>query len=248
MAEIQQWRLKIPSARSRTPLPDAADLETDSRPATALGSAPVQPPTPKRGGLRPKLSQYLAHNGPFGSGVKLNEAEHLPEEFQTVFPSWPREDPYPDPQPERLMDSIMCRLLADPYDTLDPRFNTALLQIFEAFRNLVDERNKLRAQLTEEVECRSSDKGIMQYAESKWRDERQAYKAEVKRLELIISKGKRGVADVALARQDSILRNRKALVRQDNEPADDGKETVLEFLEKTKLHEDPAWSSQRGKS
>jgi len=245
MAEIQQWRRKIPTARSRTPLPDALEVEADSRPATALGSAPTQPPTPKRG-LRPKLSSYLSHNGPFGSSIKPLEIEHLPEDLQLDFPSWPVREPFPAPDAERLIDSTMCRLLSNPYGALDPRFNGILLQIFEAFRALADERDQMQAQLVEEIECRSSDKGIMQYAEAKWRDERQAYRAEVKRLELIIAKGKRGVADVALARQDSVIRNRKAAASPEVQGGDDGKETVLEFLEKTKRFEDPAWSGQRG--
>lgn len=245
MAEIQQWRRKIPTARSRTPLPDSLDPEIDSRPATALGTAPTQPPTPKRG-LRPKLSSYLSHNGPFGSSAKPQEVELALEDTQLDFPSWPVREPFPIPNPERLIDSIMCRLLSSPYEPLEPRFNGILLQIFEAFRTLADERDQAQTHLAEEIAHRSSDKGIMQYAEAKWRDERQAYRAEVKRLELIIAKGKRGVADVALARQDSVIRNRRATASPEPENGGDGKETVLEFLEKTKRFEDPAWSGQRG--
>ena len=32
----------------------------------------------------------------------------------------------------------------------------------------------------------------------------------------------------------------------DDEQRDDGKETVIQFLEKTRMFEDPTWSSQRG--
>lgn len=244
MAEIQQWRRKIPTARSRTPLPDALEVDTESRPATASGAYPALPPTPKRG-LRPKLSSYLSQ-GPFGSSAKPSDVEHVLEGSQLDFPSWPVRESFPSPDPERLIDSIMCRILSDPYDALDPRFNGTLLHIFEAFRNAADGRDRLQVQLDEEVASRSSDKGIMQYAEAKWRDERQAYRAEVRRLELIISKGKRGVADVALARQDSIIRNGKTSTNPELGEGDDGKETVLEFLEKTKRYEDPAWSGQRG--
>lgn len=136
--------------------------------------------------------------------------------------------------------------MSDPYEALDSRFNGALLQIFEAHRHLKDEQALLEKQVSEEADARSVERSAMQHAEAKWEEERQTYKAEVKRLELVIARGKRGVAEVALVRQDSLLHRRQQMTTPDDE--DDGKETVFEFLEKTKRFEDPAWSSQRGKS
>lgn len=136
--------------------------------------------------------------------------------------------------------------MSDPYETLDPRFNGALLQIFEAYRDLEDQQALLKKQVSEEGDARSVERSAMQHAEAKWEEERQTYKAEVKRLELVIARGKRGVAEVALVRQDSLLHRRQQMTTPEDE--DDGKETVFEFLEKTKRFEDPSWSSQRGKS
>ena len=59
----------------------------------------------------------------------------------------------------------------------------------------------------------------------------------------ILAKGKRGLAEVTLARQDSVIRHSK-YYRKGN---DDSLETIFEFLEKTKRYEDRAWSSQRGR-
>jgi hypothetical protein len=236
-----QWRRKLPVARSRTPMFEATEPEGDGRSSSAMAT---HPPTPKKG-LRPKLSSYWTSNGPFG--VVKPEPEAPPDDYSIPsFPSWAVEDPFPDPNAEQLIDSIMCRLMTDPYKPLDGRFNGMLLQIFEAYRNVCDERDGGWARLNEEIDARAADKSSMQRMEEDWDCERRAYKAEVKRLELIIAKEKRGVAAVVQARQDSIIRRRKQMDSPDDEDMDDGKETVIQFLEKTRRFEDPAWSSQRG--
>ena len=135
--------------------------------------------------------------------------------------------------------------MSQPYDALDTRFNGALLQIFEVYRNLSDQRERLERSLAGETDNRLAERSTAQRAEHEWEEEKRSYKAEVKRLELVIAQGKRGVAEVALVRQDSLIRRKKQVVTPDDE--DDGKETVFEFLEKTKRFEDPAWSGQRGK-
>jgi cell division septum initiation protein DivIVA len=134
--------------------------------------------------------------------------------------------------------------MSQPYDALDTRFNGALLQIFEAYRNLLDQRERLERNLAGETDIRLAERSATQRAERAWEEEKQSYKAEVKRLELVIAQGKRGVAEVARVRQDSLIRRKKQVTTPDDE--DDGKETVFEFLEKTKRFEDPAWSGQRG--
>lgn len=244
MADIPQWRRKIPPSRSRTPLPDP---DQDIRPSSAMTGNTTRPPTPKKG-LRPKLSSYLSQSGPFASTTKPEpEPEPLFAEHPTPsFPSWVLEDPYPAPSAEQLTDAIMCRLMSRPYDALEPRFNGSLLQIFETHRDLADERNVLQERLTQEMQGRLVERSARQEAEQKWEEEKSTYKAEVRRLELVIAKGKRGVADVALVRQDSLIRRRKQMASPYDGEENDGKETVFEFLEKTKRFEDPSWSGQRG--
>ena len=138
------------------------------------------------------------------------------------------------------MDMVMCHLLNNPYNSLDPKFNTALLQIFESFRHLMDQNKTLMANLQQSTEREAALEYAMSAAADGFNCERQAYKAEVKRLELILAKGKRGLAEVTIARQDSILRQRRM-------SDDRTMETIFEFLEKTKRYEDRVWSSQRGK-
>jgi len=192
------------------------------------------------------LSSYLPQSGPFATASKHEpELTSAPSEGPTRrFPSWAVEDTFPNPSAEQLTDVVTCRLMSQPYDALDAGFNGTLLQILEAYRDLSDQRDRLERRITEEVESRFAERSETQQAETLWEEERRTYKAEIKRLELVIARGKRGVADVALVRQDSLIRRRKQMTTPDDE--DDGKETVFEFLEKTKRFEDPSWSGQRG--
>lgn len=206
-------------------------------------AASTRPSTPKKG-LRPKLSSYLSQSGPFGATSKPEPEPIFAELSTQSFPSWAIEDTFPHPSAEQLIHTILCRLMSQPYDALDTRFNGALLQIFEAYRNLSDQRERLERSLAGETDSRLAERSAAQRAEHGWEEEKQSYKAEVKRLELVIAQGKRGVADVALVRQDSLIRRKKQVITPEEE--DDGKETVFQFLEKTKRFEDPAWSGQRG--
>jgi hypothetical protein len=192
------------------------------------------------------LSSYLPQSGPFATTIKPEPelTSALSEGPTRRFPSWAVEDTFPNPSAEQLTDAVTCRLMSQPYDALPAGFNGTLLQILEAYRDLSDERDRLERRITEEVENRFAERSTTQRVESLWEEERRTYKAEVKRLELVIAKGKRGVAEVALVRQDSLIHRRKQMITPDDK--DDGKETVFEFLEKTKRFEDPSWSGQRG--
>lgn len=213
------------------------------RPPSALAGPSTRPPTPKKG-LRPKLSSYLSQSGSFGMMSKPEPEPIFAEPPTNNFPSWAVEDSFPNPGAEQLIDAIMCRLMSQPYDVLEPRFNSMILQIFEAFRDLTDQRDRLEATLTSETRGRLAEQAASRKSRLRWDEEKATYKAEIKRLELIIAKGKRGVADVALARQDSLVRRRRYTASPEDE--DDGKETVFEFLEKTRRVEDRSWSCQRG--
>ena len=233
MADIQQWRRMIQPTRARTPAVDHEDSD---------GVAP--PVTPKRG-LKPKLSSYFAKDAGSAFAVRADTSfTTLNDDWPgTLMPTWPDDEPYPDPEAEGLIDSIMCRLMTEPYASLEPRFNGMLLQIFESYRTVSDEKVQLQAQLDDDLKRRKALLQKLETAQKQWSDERQDYKVEVKRLELLLAKGKRGLAEVTLARQDSSLRQNDSERRAHQ---DDGLETIFEFLEKTKRYEDKAWSGQRG--
>lgn len=229
MTDIQQWRRMIP--RARTPAVDLEDLD-----------GLLSPTTPRKG-LKPKLSSYFTQNSAYvepRSGLSIGS--------DLLSPQWPTpvELPLPVPEVENLIEAIMCRLLANPCERLDVRFNAILLQIFESFRALDDEKKHLMADVQEQRDRREAREREMQLSYQKWEREKTEFKAEVRRLELILANGKRGLAEVTLARQDSVLRSRRKY-EDSSAMEDEAMETIFEFLEKTKRYEDKAWSSQRGK-
>ena len=230
MTDIHQWRRMIQPARVRTPAvePDEGSL--------------LSPTTPRKG-LKPKLSSYFSQNTTLSGPSKTDVVSEEDVFAQTSwYTSWSANGSAQSPDVERLIESVMCKLLADPYRPLDSRFNSMLMQIFEGYRHLRDEKNRLQLQLQQEAEKRDALEQALHDASDQWEVERQDYKAEVKRLELILAQGKRGLAEVTLVRQDSVLRHGK----QHSIGNDDTLETIFEFLEKTKRYEDRAWSSQRG--
>lgn len=223
MADIQQWRRMIQPTRARTPALDDADE--------------LSPTTPKQRGLKSKVSSYFdlaPQKSTFGQE----------ETSESQLPTWPLDQLYPDPNAEDEMDSVMCLLMAEPYKPLDVRFNGCLMRIFEGYLKLKGERDHLQRRVDQEVATCQAMLNKYNMAEKDWQDEKQDFKEEVKRLEVLLSKAsKRGLAEVTLARQDSKLRGRK---REDGSH----KETIFEFLEKTRLlhPSDSFYENQRGKN
>ncbi|GAB7363339.1 hypothetical protein MBLNU230_g3620t1 [Neophaeotheca triangularis] len=235
MAEVAQWRRKVPGGRPR---PAAANEDKDTEAASVAT-------TPKKR-VKPKLSSYFTSHSHASLASLPAEAYDstvlgttLPE-----LPSWPVADPFPDPDPDSLVEGVMIQLMEFPLKGLDPKFNNILMRIFECYRHLKDDLAEARTQLDRELD-RSYSVALKNHAaEQKWEEEKALYKDEVKRLEIIISKSNRGLAGVTMARQESVLR-RKQKESAEEEAVTDRKETVLEFLEGTKLFSDRGYSSQR---
>ena len=228
MTDINQWRRMIQPARVRTPAVEPED------------AALLSPTTPRRG-LKPKFPSYFTQHAALSGPSKTDLVSDEDVFNQNAWYSlWSSDDPAPNPDAEKLMETVMCKLLAEPYCALDPRFNSMLMQIFESYRCLKDDKERLQLEVDHETEKRDALERALHHASQQWETEKQDYKAEVKRLELILAKGKRGLAEVTLARQDSLIRHGK----QQSMGNDETMETIFEFLEKSKRE----WGSQRGKA
>ncbi|RMX82573.1 hypothetical protein D0867_16172, partial [Hortaea werneckii] len=192
------------------------------------------------------ISSYFTKDPGTAASVRVDAPTSLLDEKNSscVLPTWPDDESFPSPDAEGLVDSIMCRLMAQLYACLEPRFNSAILRLLESYRCMNDERQKLQQQFESEVKRGTLLYQRLQAAQKQWSDERQDFKAEIKRLELLLAKGKRGIAEVTLAREDSELRRKESVRR--SRGMDDGLETIFEFLEKTRRWEDKAYGSQRG--
>jgi hypothetical protein len=144
------------------------------------------------------------------------------------------------------MDSVLRRLMSRPCAPLDVQFNGVLLRIFEAFLSLRDERDTLQARL--DVAC-DERKGLVakfEIAQCEWHRERDEYRAEVKKLEVLLARtGEHGVKEVMLARQESLIRRPVRPHRPDDENIA-VKENVMEVLDRTLSRDRQVWSKQRG--
>lgn len=233
MNDIQQWRRMIQPSRARTPAVEHDDAEGISLPIT-----------PKRG-LKPKFSSYFTHNG---NRLKTEPSSASPADdpFLPHLPTWPAHQESPQLGADQLLDTVICRLLSDPYRSLDSRFNGAILYIFEAYQNLREEKERLECRVASEVFGRKSLVHRLQEAQKLWSEERQDYKDEIKRLELLIARGRGGLAEVTLARQGSGFRARESIRR--SQQLDPGLQTVLEAIDRTNRQAEKTWSNQRGLS
>ncbi|KAK3117143.1 hypothetical protein LTR53_001800 [Teratosphaeriaceae sp. CCFEE 6253] len=229
MNDIQHWRRMIQPNRTRTPAIEPAD---DSDGAAS-------PVTPRRG-LKPKISSMFTLHGT----VPKPDPSSGEDPFASRSPAWPDAQPYsPHPNPDSLIDAIMCRLMTDPHGNLDPRFNGMLMLVFESYRGVLDDKLQLQEQAEEASADREAMLSRLQQAQKQWTQERQEYKAEIRRLELLLAKGKRGLAEVTMARQDSRYRERESYRR--SELLDDGLRTIFEVLERNQRENEKTWSSQR---
>lgn len=230
---------RIQPSRARTPLPSSDPGE----PFVSVSN----PTTPRKKTLRPKLSSYFSQYIPTASNTLKHErlgAEYVYADRPASLPSEALDSVgYCQPEPEILMESLMTTLMSDPFHSLDARENASLMMIFEAYRSLRDQNAALADKLQTEIDCRFAGEVEAESAEKLWQQEREEYKAEIKRLELLIVKGKRGLVDVIRARQDSALRRGK---RAQTHGGENHQETMFEFLERTKIEDDEARMSQRG--
>ncbi|KAK5113537.1 hypothetical protein LTR62_003406 [Meristemomyces frigidus] len=231
MADITQWRRMIQPTRTRTPA-----LEPD------MPDEVVVPVTPRRG-LKPKISAYFTHHD--GGSPQRNPrfVHSIDDLIPPQLPTWPDDEPYPQPRTEGLIDSVMCRLLSKPYAALDARFNGIILQILESHRAALDDTARLQLELNDFVAGRKSMVRNLQQAQKQWADERLAYKAEIKRLELWIAGGAGGLAEVTIARQDSQLRQHENVRR--SQQIDASLQAIFDSLERANRLHGKTWSDQR---
>ncbi|KAI5204144.1 hypothetical protein E4T39_03733 [Aureobasidium subglaciale] len=233
MADIYQWRRRIQPGFPHALMPVGEQDETEPTITSVFGST--------RKKVRPKISSYFSHRGPSTGNARLSiwsadQRTSLKDTISEPCPTWPEGC---EPDVDQIMDSMMRTLMAEPYCPLDIKHNSPLLSIFEGFRNLRDENASLIRKLKYEVETRFASHHDLNVERERWQLEREEYKAEVKRLELIMSRDSEGVAGVMRARQGSLLRreNRRRSASDTDTGRNDPRETVFEFLERTRVED-----------
>jgi hypothetical protein len=80
-------------------------------------------------------------------------------------------------------------------------------------------------------------------AEERWTTEEAGYRAEIRRLEVIIAKGKQGMTELIRTREHSVIKRKRTHHKL---PSDEKLETAYEFLSRDQICQDAMRQGQRG--
>lgn len=203
-----------PVGREHTPQPSLLSgsdgpLLDDGRPrlsfSSTLPSVSSLPDLKKAGAKRPKFvaraSQYLI--GTYGKSKEPNYFADI--ELKRAS----------EPVPlEQIINSLQHELLANPLKPLGVERNGSLLRILEGYVSLQKERDLLAGKLRETVKRHDRNVDILEDERKEWKQNKEIFKAEIKRFEIVVAEGRTGLSQVALARQQSLMRGRaKAIGR-----------------------------------
>jgi hypothetical protein len=217
MADQQPWRRRMlpPLVRPRTPLAQTSSFDdllalhyhSDRNEPSLLVPEPLNP---SKRHSRPKFlaraSQY------FGSTAVPGKHASQPDKFHEPEPPKDLEHAHIN----QIVDTVFTRIATNLGKPLDAQNNELILRILEAYRDINDDKENLRKKLDDAANHCKTTLNILEGERKRWRQDELAYKAEIKRLELIIAHGKTGLSAVALARQESLVRHgRSGRVPQD---------------------------------
>ncbi|KAE9974327.1 hypothetical protein EG328_003911 [Venturia inaequalis] len=111
-----------------------------------------------------------------------------------------------DAKLEAIISSITSSINNGINKPLSVQTHGPLLRVLEAYRLLVEVKGDLGRKLAEAVSHNNTTLDTLEGERKRWKEDELNYKAEIKKLEVIIANGKIGLAEVALARQTSLIR------------------------------------------
>jgi hypothetical protein len=198
----------VPSSRSRTPQPPVASIEAEEEKdetsktrdrSSTLSSAASMPDLKVAGGKRPRFiqraSQYLIAN--YGK----------PKEPNYFTDIQPRQLFQPVPL-EQVINSLQNDLLSNILKPLEVDRNGPILRVLEGYMQLKTERELLADKLNTLVKRHYENVDMLEAERKTWKEDEALYNAEIKRLEILIAEGRTGLSQVALARQQSLIRGK----------------------------------------
>ena len=224
MSDLNQWRLKMHTPKSWIP----PIVEADEKPYfnenifASSSITSISTASHKRK-PRPKLKSYFG-----GHSHQSTEPEHFlldrrPAISAAAGTSTSTVSAISEiskdtistaeivPDVELSITALMSRLLSGSGKGLSLQDNSLVLRIVESHRDLTDRVAALEEDLAIESEkTRSAEEELHQLETIRTADEKD-FRAEVKRLEMVIAEGKRGMSDLLKARQGSIIRRSRYL-------------------------------------
>lgn len=112
-----------------------------------------------------------------------------------------------NPSPEQMIETLGVVMMTKPVlDPIPVEYNSYILHLIEAFARLREKTVSLEKDLVGAKETRGHEQDRFKAMSQEWLAREAQYKAEIKRLEVIISKTSRdGLEAVALARTTSLV-------------------------------------------
>lgn len=142
--------------------------------------------------------------------------------------------------PMSIVVTLHGKLMDNIFRSLPVSDNGLLCSVFESYRRLTDENSKLRIQCKKDFVGRQAAEEDLVDAIEQWKTEEEDYKAEIKRLEVLIAHSNHGVEGVIRARQNSVIRRKKqSRIDDDLQSLEEIPETLQEFLTRTMSRPDP---------
>ncbi|KAF2849300.1 hypothetical protein T440DRAFT_452633 [Plenodomus tracheiphilus IPT5] len=182
------WRKTIQGSRPDTPSSISPLTPTIDDP-DEVRSEHSEPQTPRRNS-KPKLARYTSLFSSFKESSKGPEfiepwSEDAPPPFQ----------PYVDPL--HALQAVRSHMinLSTP---IPLEHNSGLFRVFEDYRKVRHEKERLESLLEKTLTDWKT-------AEAHWADSEFCYKAEIRRLEILIANGTSGMAGLFKARQGSVI-------------------------------------------
>ncbi|KAI9825415.1 MAG: hypothetical protein M1832_001145 [Thelocarpon impressellum] len=202
MGDIQDWMRGVQAGRSTVPFHDAAvELPESDFPshftATALGATATR-------SRRPPALRFSSFLPSRRAGPSLKSPSLEPEM------SVNRKDDVYNPDPDHMVNTLIAAVMSRPGKPLGPEYQSFLLHVFEAYRNLKTDLAKAQTQLQTERNAREMDQQDFDRAAATWLGERDGYKAEIKRLEVLMAEKAGGLEAVMAARVGSVVRRDRA--------------------------------------
>lgn len=128
--------------------------------------------------VKPKLARYIS------GYLSIKEAAKEPDFTEPWNETTPRQEETIDPLAS--LQSVFAHMNAVPARPIPLQFNSGIFRIFEDYRNLREENERLNNLCNETF---AAFRGL----ETQYEDERIKYNEEIRRLELLVARGTPGM-------------------------------------------------------
>ena len=209
MTDGSHWMRSVHISRPTSPYPESP--KTQGEPDGDAARRPEIRPMSSYRSLRPsavKLSSILPSRR---TSPPLKSPRFERETSFEKAVSFKEKDEVYSPDPDQMVNTLTSVAMMAAGKPLPAEYNSFLLHVLEAYRNMKAALDVTRAELQSERDGRHADNEATQEKESGWAAEREIYRAEVKRLELLLVDRTRGMEALVQARKGSLLRRGRAV-------------------------------------